>query len=246
MECLSIPIDHRLRQLIRKALSINANGDSEHIRILQRFGKSLKNGQSDYFSTYDLSFGLELARPESKAGVVVVLLRTHSTQDNSDGFLAERHTCALINAVSDLISAVTNSKLDLDGISVFDAIPFLHEEVTGLEYDDLIGNAESVFADMIRAKQPNVVISCFKTETCPCPLLTQQLTCSKPIFSFDYDPWGSKQLAESGLSLIRVNASHPNYAINYHSEFSCLSGYLSWNLQRHLPFGEIIGTTWTG
>ena len=106
-----------------------------------------------------------------------------STQDNSDGFLAERHTCAPINAVSDLISAVTNSKLDLDGISVFDAIPFLHEEVTGLEYDDLIGNAESVFADMIRAKQPNVVISCFKTETCPCPLFTQQLTCSKPMLS---------------------------------------------------------------
>lgn len=52
MECLGIPIDHRLRQLIRKAQSINANGDSEHIRILQRFGKFLENGQSDYFSTY--------------------------------------------------------------------------------------------------------------------------------------------------------------------------------------------------
>lgn len=124
MECLGIPVDHRLRRLIRKAQPINTNEDSEHIRILQRFGKSLKNGQSDYLSTYDLSFGLELARPESKAGVVVVLLQPHSTQDNSDGFLAGRHTCATINAVSDLISAATNSKLGLDDISVFDEYHF--------------------------------------------------------------------------------------------------------------------------
>lgn len=74
MECLGIPIDHRLRRLIQKAQSINMNRDSEHIQILQRFRKSLKNRQSDYLSTYDLSFGLELARPESKASVVVVLL----------------------------------------------------------------------------------------------------------------------------------------------------------------------------
>ncbi|OJJ78770.1 uncharacterized protein ASPGLDRAFT_1192861 [Aspergillus glaucus CBS 516.65] len=42
MECLGIPIDHRLRRLIQKARPINTNGDSEHIRILQKFGKALK------------------------------------------------------------------------------------------------------------------------------------------------------------------------------------------------------------
>ena len=91
------------------------------------------------------------------------------------------------------------------------------------------------------SKQRPVPVLCSHSNS-----LVQNLCCHRLGFSFDYDPWGSKQLAESGLSLIRVNASHPNYAINYHSEFSCLSGYLSWNLQRHLPFGEIIGTTWTG
>lgn len=67
-----------------------------------------------------------------------VSLRPHSTQDNSDGFLAGRHTCSTINAVSDLISAVTDSKLDLDDINVFDAIPFLDENVESPECDELL------------------------------------------------------------------------------------------------------------
>lgn len=115
-------------------------------------------------------------------------------------------------------------KLGLDDISVFDAIPFLHEGVTGPEYDDLIGNAQSVFAEMIRAKQPNAVISCFKTETSNA--LVQNLRCRRLGSSFDYDPRGSKQLAELGLSLIRVNAFHPSYAINYNPEFSCFKRLL--------------------
>ncbi|EYE98323.1 uncharacterized protein EURHEDRAFT_512595 [Aspergillus ruber CBS 135680] len=209
MECLGSPIDHRLRQLIRKDQPINTDEDSEHVRILQRFGKDLKIGQRDYLSTYDLSFGLELARPESKASVVVVLLQPHSTQDNSNGFLAGRDACSTIKAVSDLISAVTNSKLGLDDISNFE----------GPEGDNIIGQAQSVFADMIRAKQPNVVISCFRIM--PSNSIVRNLRCRRLGYSFDFDPQGSKQLAESDLSLIRVNAFHPSYAINYHPEFSC-------------------------
>ena len=77
---------------------------------------------------------------------------------------------------------------------------------------------------MIRAKQPNVVISCFKTETSNA--LVQNLRCRRLGSSFHYDPRGSKQLAESGLSLIRVNAFHPSYAINYNPEFSCFKRLL--------------------
>lgn len=242
MECLGIPIDHRLRRLIRKAQPINTDEDSEHVRILQRFGKDLKIGQRDYLSTYDLSFGLELARPESKAGVVVVLLQPHSTQDNSNGFLAGRDACSTIKAVSDLISAVTNSKLSLDDISVFDAIPFLDENVKGPESDNIIGQAQSVFADMIRAKQPNVVISCFRTM--PSNSIIRNLRCGRLGYSFEFDPPGSKQLAESG-SFASMHSTQATQSIIIQNSV-VLSVYLSWNLQRHLPFGEMIGTTWTG
>lgn len=97
---------------------------------------------------------------------------------------------------------------------------------------------------MIRAKQPNVVIPCFKSETSNA--LVQNLRCRRLGSSFDDDPRGSKQLAESGLSLIRVNAFHQATQSIIIQNSVVLSGYLSWNLQRHLPFGEMIGTTWAG
>ena len=66
MQCLGIPIDHRLRRLIREAKSMETNGvDSKHIRLLYEFGTSLKLDEREY-PISDLSFGLEMARPESK------------------------------------------------------------------------------------------------------------------------------------------------------------------------------------
>lgn len=224
MECLGIPVDHRLRSLIREVRPIDSNVlDSDHIRILQEFGTSLKVGEDedDYLATCDLSFGIEMARPETKGGILVALLQPHSSQDNSDGFLAGKRNCSTINAVSELISVASNARLSFDGISVFDAVPFLNEKVTG---KNIIEKAHDVFVEMIKAKQPKVVISCFNKHTTNA--IVQNL-CHRGIGSnFDFDLQGSRQLAESGLELIRVNAFHPSYAINRFPEFSCFKRLL--------------------
>ncbi|KAJ5626358.1 hypothetical protein N7510_002667 [Penicillium lagena] len=165
MQCLGIPIDHRLRRLIREAQSMETNGaDSKHIRLLYEFGTSLKVDEREYPKS-DLSFGLEMARPESKGGLLIVLLRPHSTQNNSDGFLAGRRGCKTLEAVSDLITAVNNGKLGFDDISIFDAIPLLHEAAIGTDISEIIDDAHNVFANMVRAKNPDIVLCCFKTET---------------------------------------------------------------------------------
>ncbi|KAJ6019761.1 hypothetical protein N7499_003165 [Penicillium canescens] len=163
MECLVMPIDHRLRRLIREVRPIDTNGeDSDHIRILHKFGTSLKIEKTDYLTPSDLSFGIEMARPESKGGMVVVLQQPHSSQDNSKGFLEGKRNCLSVKAVSELIHATSNARFGFDDVSVFDAIPFLDEEVAE---KGMIGKAQDVFVDMIRAKQPQIVISCFWTET---------------------------------------------------------------------------------
>lgn len=222
MECLGIPIDHRLRRLIREVRPIDTSGEeSDHIRILQEFGTSLKIGTSDYLTPCDLSFGIEMARPESKGGIIVVLLQPHSSQDNSDGFLAGQRNCSTVKAVSELIHVTSNARFSFDDISVFDAIPFLNEKVTE---PNIIGKAKDVFADMIRAKQPQIVISCFWTKTGNNTV--KNLRRRKIGYCFESDPRGSKQLAESGLLLNRVNALHPSYAINFNPEFSCFKRLL--------------------
>lgn len=217
MECLGIPIDHRLRRIIREVRPSDTNGeDSDHIRILHEFGTSLKSGTRDYLSPCDLSFGIELARPESKGGIVIVLQQPHSSQDNSDGFLAGKRSCLSVEAVSELIHATSNAVFGFDDISVFDAIPFLDEKVaeTGI-----IGKAQDVFVDMIRAKQPQIIISCFWTKTDN--IAVRNLRRRRIGYCFEFDLQGSKKLAQSGLLLTRVNALHPSYVCNYHPEFSC-------------------------
>ncbi|CAG7936144.1 unnamed protein product [Penicillium salamii] len=222
MECLGIPIDHRLRHVIRNARPTYTDiGDSGHVQILKDFGDSLKVKCGDYLSTNDLSFGLEMARPASKGGLVIALLRPHSTQDNSHGFLAGKRQCRTIDAISDLICAVSNARKGFDDISVFDAIPFLDEHVTA---QDIIQTAEHVFIEMLRAKQPDVVISCFKADTSN--VIIQSFSCRSLGFSFEFDPQGSDLLVESGFSLSRVNAFHPSYSINYHPEICCFKQLL--------------------
>jgi hypothetical protein len=126
-----------------------------------------------------------------------------------------------VNAVSELVFVTSNGRLDFDDISVFDAIPFLDEMVTGKE---IIEEAQGVFVDMIKAKQPEIVISCFKTETSNA--IVRDLRSRKIGYSFDSDHQGSRRLAEWGLSLTRVNAFHPSYAINFNPEFSCFKRLL--------------------
>ena len=85
----------------------------DHIRTLHNFGTSLKIGTSDYLTPCDLSFGIEMARHESKGGIVVVLQQPHYSQDNSDGFLASKRNCLFVKAVSELIHATSNARFGL-------------------------------------------------------------------------------------------------------------------------------------
>lgn len=79
MECLGVPIDYRLRRVILEARRIDRDkGNSEHIRLLYSFRSSLEVDKLDY-PIYNLSFGLEIARPELKGGVLIVLQRPYST-----------------------------------------------------------------------------------------------------------------------------------------------------------------------
>ncbi|KGO51822.1 hypothetical protein PEX2_065420 [Penicillium expansum] len=224
MQCLGIPIDHRLRFIIREAPSIDTSRThSEHVHLLYEFGTSLKVDDSDY-PLYDLSFALEMARPESKGGVLIALLQPHSKQDNSDGFLAGRRDCATLEAVSDLVTAVNNAKVCFDDTSVFDAIPLLDEAATSADISTIIADAHDVFADMVRVKNPEIVICCFRTESRN--TLVRRL-CSRGVGWSFHDEKSASNPIEAGLSSIRVNAFHPSYAINHYPIFCSLRRLLT-------------------
>lgn len=222
MECLGVPIDHRLRPAIRGGRRIGADkGYSEHIRLLHTFGSSLTVDQSEY-PMCDLSFGLEMARPEVKGGVLIVLERPHSNQDNSNGFMEGKRNCPTINAVSDLVSAVNNAKLNFENVSLFDAIPFLDETVVGSHNQDIIDDAQNVFEAMVKAKDPDVILCCFKAETRN-PLVEKLQSRG---LGKSFSPDDDQTLTRFGFSSTRVNAFHPSYAINYYPIHCCFKQLL--------------------
>ncbi|CAG8122728.1 unnamed protein product [Penicillium nalgiovense] len=221
MECLGIPIDHRLRRVIRETRHMDRDQEnSEHLQLLRRFGSSLEIDNSDY-PIFDLSFGLEMARPELKGGVLIVLQRPHSTRKNSDGFMQGKNECQSTAAVSELIRTVNNAKLGFDDVSVFDLIPFLNETAREKDHQDIVDEAQDVFADMVRAKDPDVILCCSTTETRN--FLVKKLQSQGIGRSFYPD---NPRLTEFGLSCILVNAFHPSYAVNFYPICCCFKRLL--------------------
>jgi hypothetical protein len=151
--------------------------------------------------------------------MLIALLQPHSTQDNSHGFLAGIRDCGTLEAVSDLITTVNNAKAGFDDISVFDAIPLIDEAATGADISSIIANAHDVFADMVRAKNPEIIICCFRTESHN--TLVQKLRGRGVGRSFNDDKLSPKSV-ETGLSLKRVNAFHPSHAIHHYPIFCSL------------------------
>ncbi|KAL1965857.1 hypothetical protein VTN77DRAFT_4990 [Rasamsonia byssochlamydoides] len=215
MECLGIPIDHRLRRIIRRAqIKRPCDENAGHLRILYEFGSRLVYEEDRNVPVCEIDFATEMARPDSKGGIVVALYRPSSKQDFSTGFVSARDSCGSLKAVKDLVSAASDRKLGFDDVSTFDAIPILHELVKDA---DLINDAQDTFAEMIVAKQPDVVICCWKCDA--------QNELVKSLQSIGVGKCFDKPTLTYGpslsLSLLRVNAFHPSFAINYNPTYSC-------------------------
>ncbi|KAJ6008889.1 hypothetical protein N7499_001064 [Penicillium canescens] len=155
--------------------------------LLYSFRSSLEVDKSDYPICH-LSFGLEIARPELKGGVFI---------KNSDGLVEGKRNCRTINVVSDLFSAINNAKLGFNDIS------------------DVIDDAHNVFADIARAKVPDI-LCCFITKT--------RNPLSRGLGRSFYP--NNLKLTGFGFSSTHVNVFHPSYAINNYPISYCFKQLL--------------------
>jgi len=239
MNCLGIPADHRLRRLVSPVETTARPDRSEHIRILNNFGKTLaylqQDGSSNSIRPSELDFGLELARPETTGGVVIVLQHPAPSQTYQDGYSAEEKKCATLTAVKDLIIFATAGSMDMDSVTVLDSMPYMDTDFD--PRNELHNESQKVFIQAMKAILPDVVVSCFSTET--------DIKFMKLLRH-----WGvgvesdTKSLRISGTNhdFLKVNAFHPSYAINYFPHESCFRRLLM--LQFAKAFGRYSGK-WT-
>lgn len=223
MTCLQIPVDHRLRKIIKDFGPITSPTQAlgNHVKLLHEFGDRLiydGDASKKAVSVLNMDFTLQLARPESTGGVLALLLHPDKSQLFERGYLAEAEKCATIKAVLELISVVNDGRLTKDAVSVFDSLPFLIEDYNGSETHQ---KAQETFVAMVKAKKPDVIISCFRTKTD----LEEIEQLSRMSVGVTFDP--SCVPITAGHITTRVNAIHPSYAMNRVPTESCLRRLLT-------------------
>ncbi|RFU24362.1 hypothetical protein B7463_g11975, partial [Scytalidium lignicola] len=197
-----------------KPINIRPAGISKvtgaHVQILREFGERLRWGD-DSINISELSFGLDLAGPDTTGGILVLLQQPWKYQTYENGFTADVDNCPTLEAIRQLVSVASNQLSGLDNMSVFDMLPFLTEEY---EDTEIFRAAHETLVRMVKDKAPDVVICCAQGSS--------HLQFVRDIQSLGPGKRFPIQKLEDGTpSFLRVNAFHPSYAVNYNSSYSC-------------------------
>ncbi|CZS92515.1 uncharacterized protein RAG0_03131 [Rhynchosporium agropyri] len=234
MYVLGIPVDHRLRDVIRGLMKLNdalgsPSTSSNHTERLRQLAQSMRNrGWS--VSEDEVDFACYLAEPAVQGGIVVLLTQPPKYQDYNiptDDIVGECKTLLALRELARLFG------VPFDSLSIFDAYPFIVE--TKLD-DDNVDHVEShtTFHEMILEKRPMVVLSAwtspYKTfEGHETKLLRKKATGA--MFFSPTTPY-------CGLTLSMVNMPHPSYYMNHTPTESCFR-----QLQI-LEFAQAYGRWW--
>lgn len=211
MQCLQIPVDHRLRDIIRRARPLGVNYEQgRHVEVLRNFGASLRYGKEP-IPAAALNFAYDLAGPDTTGGIVVALEQPRASQEFAHGTVAEVDGCATLRAVKELIVVASNYSYDVDEISIFDAIPVITDPYD--RKNEAFKSGDEAFLQMIVAKRPVVLLSCFQSKSA-----------NPDISSLQSSGVGKgppqQTISIRNCTLRKVNAFHPSYAMNYHPEYA--------------------------
>jgi len=205
--CLGFPIDHRLQPLLGTGLTTRYPfvGPGGHARAIESYGRFLQQYRVD-ISDNEVNFAKWLAMPETKGGVVIVLLQPAEHQRYFYDHHQTMKDCDTLDAVDEVCKAVTGC--GLEKISCFDAFPFHKIPVNKSigKYDKVLDEAYAVFLDMIQQKQPDVVFCCYRS---PHSTKYKDFHCIGIGRTRDY------QVTVQGQLYTCVNGFHPSYALNF-------------------------------
>jgi hypothetical protein len=221
MLCLEIPLDYRLSKIIKDFRSVpqRSHNHSEHLKLLYNFGKLLyyNGNEAEKVPPLELDFALQLARPEITGGILIVLLHPDSSQKFNSGYLTESEKCPTLKAVFEIIEVVSNGYLSEESVSIFDSLPFM---VENYDASAVHRKSQETFLEMLKAKKPEVVISCFGGES----HLKEVISIRKRGIGQTFTPQSLCLVPE--YRTMRVSAIHPSYVVNRVATESCFKRLL--------------------
>ncbi|PVH69206.1 hypothetical protein DL98DRAFT_578469 [Cadophora sp. DSE1049] len=156
MSVLGIPVDHRLRDIIRELMKLNetpssSRPSSKHCERLRQLSRSMRHrGWS--ISENEVEFACYLAEPAVQGGIVIALTQPPQCQDYSipnDDIVENCNTLLALREVADFFN------LPVDRFSIFDTYPFITEMELDEEDVDHI-ESYTTFHELILKKRPTV------------------------------------------------------------------------------------------
>lgn len=230
--CLGFPVDHRLEPLLSTGLPTKGSGVGAHARTIENYGRLLQKHQV-VVSDNEIKFAKWLAMPETRGGVVIVLLQPAEHQRYFSDHDETVKDCDTLDAVDEVCKKVTGC--GLGKISCFDAFPFHKIPVSKSldEYEEELDEAYAIFLNMIRQKQPDVVFCCYRS-----PHSTKY----KDFQCIGIGRTRDDQVPLQGQRYTCVNGFHPSYALNYLEDKSALRSLFI--MEATQAFRRVNGT-WT-
>ena len=232
MSVLGVPVDHRLRDIIRKLIVLNeapsnSNSSSNHSERLRQLSQSMRS-RGWLISENEVDFACYLAQPAVQGGIVVALTQPPQYQDYStttDDTVKDCNTLLALQQLGEFFN------LPFDRLSIFDAFPFITEKEHDQEDVDH-SESHTTFHEMILEKRPTVVLSGWTSPSFE-GFTTKPLQ-KRPIGAV----FPSPIMHYYGLKFSMVNMPHPSYCVNYNPTESCFR-----QLQI-LEFAQACGRLW--
>jgi hypothetical protein len=232
MSVLGIPVDHRLRDIIRGLMKLNEapsspSDSSNHSGRLRQLAQSMRH-RGWLISESEVDFACYLAEPAVQGGIVVALTQPPQYQDYSiptDEIVEGCNTLLALRQLADFFN------LPFDCLSIFDAYPFITEkELDQKDIDHF--ESHTTFHQMILDKRPRAILSGWTSPSfAGLPTKSLKKRAIGAIFP-------SPTIRYDELTISMVNMPHPSYYMNYYPTESCFR-----QLQV-LEFAQACGRLW--
>ncbi|KAI8632372.1 hypothetical protein F5Y19DRAFT_362181 [Xylariaceae sp. FL1651] len=204
--CNGIPVDHRLKQFLPSAKQKHFHGVGNHADIIEIFGDTMVRDNGTTPTKHQVDFATWLAKPDMTGGLVIALQQPAKSQVFTADVERVRDECATL-AYLDESLAFVNGPGGLKTTSVFDAFPFITEQISSKELSNEAKLAYDTFLSMVEAKRPEVLFACWRIHgQDDLPFSGTGLGTTKPVKSFTFP---------NGHAVRVVNGFHPSYVANY-------------------------------
>jgi hypothetical protein len=210
--CNGVPVDHRLKRFLPSAKQRYSQGVGEHVDIIRAFGNTMVRDNKTIPKKHEVEFAAWLAKPDTTGGLVIALQQPAKSQVFTADVEWVQDECDTLAYLNKSLAFV-NGPGGLNTTSVFDAFPFITEQISPKALSSEAVHAYNTFISMVDAKKPEVLFACWRIH-------------GQDDLSFAGKGPGRTNQVHSlkfpnGHVVRVVNGFHPSYVANYCPNESC-------------------------